>query len=196
MSFSKFSFGWALVYLTPFLCVQTTCMLFSQIMSLLLLLLCCLCVFGWLFFCQGLFDQPLFVFLFIFEEVILEKSTSLPGLLFSPGLSTIGFFQAYPWICWSLLSWDPGLWSRFFLPLRILNSVIMVTGLPPEFAFLASSFLFISMVQQGVPLLLGPSVTCSMRPFPVVWRRPNLLLPDQTLHSRHPLECQPCWFAL
>lgn len=56
----------------------------------------------------------------------------------------------------------------FLILLRILNSVIMVISLPPEFAFLASSFVFVSMVQQRVPPLLGPSLTSSMRLLPVV----------------------------
>lgn len=59
-------------------------------------------------FCQELFGQPLLVLLFVLEGVILEKSTSLPGPLFSSGPYATGFFQADFWTGKKLLLWGPG----------------------------------------------------------------------------------------
>ena len=200
MSFTRFSFGWALAFLAPYLHTHTASLSFSR--SLVP--------------AATSYMFPFYVW--VLSGALWSTSACFPVCLgggntwkinklawtslFSSGPYATGFFQAHLWTrpkTAPLRFRVVILLFAFFLPLRIPNSTIswlLKLSLPPSLHIPDQLFLVCkSEVQQRVRPLLGSSVTC-VRLLPVVWRRPCVLPPDKAVYSRYPLECHSCWSAL
>lgn len=204
LCFTRFSFGWALVFLTPYLHTCAASLYFSQITY------ACFCLLYVSFLCLSFVRSSLFNFcLFSYLSLRRWYLKNQQAHLDLTSLRDHMLWDSSKQISEQAKDCAPGLRSRvtillfaFFFPLRVPNSTIswlLKLRLPPSLHIPHQLFLLCKYeVQQRAPPFHDSSVTSirSVRLLPVVWRRLHHLVPDKAVYSRLPLECDPHWPAL